>query len=85
MIFFKYYRSATWEDNSIKEDSFDAQIHWTPSIFVENKVGSIQEKVEYKITTKGKRKFVSEKRSIKGLFYETLGKCNIMKAFKNIR
>lgn len=73
--FKSYYKLiATWEDNSIEEDIFDPDKYWIPSIFIENTIGSIQEKIDYKITNKGKRKFVSEIRKIKGLFYETLGK-----------
>ena len=66
------YIEATWEDNSIKGDSFDPDKYWTPDLFIENSIGAVKQDIKYKIVKKNNKTFVCEMRNVKGMFYETL-------------
>jgi hypothetical protein len=68
------YLEAKWMDNSIIDDTFDINRHWTPDIYIENVclTGQIKQTVKYKLVRIENDTFVIEMRTIKGNFYEKL-------------
>ena len=68
---------AKWEDLDF-DDSFDSKEknfskkYWTPELFVENSVGNLHQTIEYSIEIEENKRYVVEKRNIKGTFYESL-------------